>query len=252
MTTKQVTNWREALRKWGKWTQSIEAARANFLKQHGDLEQLKERALALHYESDTGSLPSSHKAELDKIDTALWDIYNGADTIGSEFISNEIGLQVGSQYFPLFFTRWMQSVIPELTQGWDEDSPLEQYLLDEGLIHVWHKSEIDRKRRKGEIIDSISWYRGKVEPNKIAENLQAMKWTPDEQVIKEKKGGRRSERVRADCEAIVCSVLCHEQGLKHKQIADIFGYKKQVDRQGNIMSRTVSNRVKRGDELRQR
>ncbi|MFC1903744.1 hypothetical protein ACFLW9_02555 [Chloroflexota bacterium] len=250
--------WQKAINHWDKWRDSVESNRENLLKEYGDLQQLEDRMLDLSYQADTGSLPQNLVPELRKLSMNMWDIFNKVDSIGVKFLQDNLGLTVGG-YLKTFLEYYTHSVIPELTKGWDDKTPLEEYLFNNRLKHIWHRSEIDKERRPGEIIDTISWYRGKANPEEIMRLIKdellapigGSLWPSREEILAKEKGGA-PEKGEKELEAIVCSVLTHEQGMKQKEIQSIFEWggrrKKKYENIGRV-SNTVRDRIKLGDEI---
>ena len=111
MTKRNNRTWREVISRWEDWVEATEQIKESIHKKCEDLHQLREDAHDLHYQHDVGSLSAILQGELDRIDKTLWEIYQEVDSNGSRFVSDVIGLQVGSKFHQPFLDYWMQSVV---------------------------------------------------------------------------------------------------------------------------------------------
>ena len=249
MAERKLRTWQEVLNRWDKWTQSVEETKETISNNCIDVIRMRERALDLHYQDEFGSLPRSIKAELGRLDKSLWDILNTVDNAGTSFITNFIRIHIGTPYFETFLSQYKKSIIPDLVKEWQEVFSFQEYLLESGLTHMWHDSHIDHKRRKGKVIDSVSWYRGKTDIREITERIPKMTWLSDEQVREQDEGGRPSEDHRKDMEGILCYVYHKRYGRKQEWIANEFNWGTYENDYGHTVSSTVKERLTRGRRL---
>jgi hypothetical protein len=247
--------WQEAVSHWCRWNESVHNTRVVAEGRHGDMNQLLSRAKPIWVETESGiSLNSSSNAE----SAILWNLYDEVQYIGSQFISTEVGLKEDSLHHPTLLSYWIHSVIPEITQDYNKNFSAEESRADIERSHVWLSSRVQRKKGKTRVIDSINWYRGTADSSNIEGTLQHISWPSSEQLIEQVEGGRPSQQKRIRLEAIVCALLKDKQGMKHKDITEIFGWseaKSEISKPGSKatntrqMSQTSANRVRLGRQI---
>jgi hypothetical protein len=244
--------WQQALSHWDKWNRSIMKTRAKIEKEHGNISALLERAETIWPEGVDDPIRLIQDAKRNKEAEILWNLYDEVENIGSEFVTKEIGLKSGSYLNYIFLNYWIHSVIPELTQDYDQGYYLLEYQAEADKRNVWPYSRVIRRPGKVVIIDNVNWIRGEVSPSEIPTIIGHMKWRSSARLLKRAAGGRPSEQNEADIEAVVCYVLGYKKGLTEGGIGRIFGWKTRNNDLNKLVSRQVRKRLKRARELMQK
>jgi hypothetical protein len=243
--SKMSQKWQEALERWDTWVDSVKRTKDLIQIKYGGITKISQRLSDLLYLKDIGSLTDDLKPEIKKLGLMYRSLINEVEVIGRDFISRNMGLGFRSLYHAYLLDYWKYSIHPELMPYYGEEIKF----VEESQINVWKNSKIEKRDGKDEIVDSVSWYRGKATLKDIIWLIKSPLW-PEYKSIKEKSDARRpSKKFEIDMESIVYSFL-KEQGMKHKEISSIIGYKDQKDDRGNALNRTIGDRIKRGRELR--
>jgi len=112
--------WREAINKWTKWSQSIKDAKALVKRKYGNLDEIGDRVDNLDYDRIYGTLTDEQRKELGQKGLLRWDCVVEIEKIGSDFISNEIGLHPSTIAHGILLDYWKYLVHPDIS-GYSPD-----------------------------------------------------------------------------------------------------------------------------------
>jgi len=257
-----LERWQKALANWDIWTKSIQDRRQYLIERFGELKQLKEQLDELHYRDEVlHDLSSNEAQELKRLTNAFIEIVLKTDDIATDFITDIMGISVGSDFHSPIFRYWVATVIPEFLPDFAEDVDFEKYFRKEGLIHIWCESRIEPVGDKEVIVDSICWHRGTATPEEIAEMAKdefvisgLVFKHPDWPTYKSLDNKRKRRRPRLkksedDLNAVICYMFKAIFNIKQQEIlAGKFGLSTRPDSDGRGKT-TIKRWLAKGRKL---
>jgi len=240
--------WQEALGHWHEWTESVAVAQHKMGKEHSNLMELVSGAKIDLKDENRGDHTSIRFLLNDEM-KIVWDIDEKFLKQAKHFVSSEIRLKTDSDLYYLFVDYWMQSVFPEFRVG--DASNTDYYQQEDvGDRSTWAEYKTINEGQPDEDIQyTVHWRQSKIEPSGVAKTILKAEWPSNKKDLPKGNKGGRHRNPQIPLQAVVCFQLKNKEGMKHKEIAGIFGWKTYFDSNKNLMSNTVKSRIKLGARI---
>ncbi|MFC1931183.1 hypothetical protein ACFLXJ_03150 [Chloroflexota bacterium] len=247
---------KEALNSWLVWKESLEIARAKIQKKYGDVDKLIAGA-KIEYEVLSKGLPEENiEFSVNSAQQKKWKIETRLEDIAKDFVIREIGLCADTYIHNVFVGIWVSSISPlfniDVIEERELQEEMESEYRDSRKIYLQTKEKSTTDKR---LWSSVSWYHETVSHHEVAEFLKKLvEWPITKEMARKRSGGRGQKKDTIEIEAVVCALLKDKQGLKYKEINQIFKWKEpgicwsaQEERDTKrLISQTAISRVKLG------